>query len=97
MMEAAALETRWIILGADGRHVSIGRQSDPSADEVMQAEAAMAAQGMRGWLALMKGGYYEQKKPTVIMVRSLRDPENSFDEALEAFEAKRQSTLRLTA
>jgi len=96
-MEAVGLETRWIILGADGRHVSIGRQSDPSADEVKQAEAAMAVQGMCGWLALMKGGYYEREKPSVIMVRALRDPENSFDEALEAFEEKRQRSLRLTA
>jgi hypothetical protein len=96
-MEATGLETRWIILGADGRHVSIGRQSDPSADEVKQAEAACAAQGMCGWLALMKGGYYEREKPSVIMVRALRGPENSFDEALEAFEAARQRALGLAA
>jgi hypothetical protein len=45
----------------------------------------------------MKGGYYEREKPSVMMVRTLRDPRNSFDEALEAFEEKRQRSLRLTA
>jgi hypothetical protein len=96
-MESAALETRWIILGTDGRHISLGRHGDPSADEVERAEAALAAQDLCGWLALMKGGYYERERPSVMMVRALRNPTNSFGEAVEAFEAVRLRALRLSA
>lgn len=49
-MEAANLETRWIILGTDGRHVFLGRHSDPSPEELAQVEAGLAAQGLAGWL-----------------------------------------------
>ena len=44
-MERAALETRWIVLGTDGRHVTMGRHTDPSPEEVEQAERGLAAQG----------------------------------------------------
>jgi hypothetical protein len=38
-------ERRWIVLGTDGRHVSLGRDSDPSPEEIEAAEAALLAQG----------------------------------------------------
>ena len=50
----AETETRWIVLGIDGRHVSLGR-SEPSEAEVMAASDALAAQGLSGWLARMQG------------------------------------------
>ena len=92
-MESAALETRWVILGTDGRHVTLGRHSDPSPEEVAAAEAGLAAQGLAGWLAVMKGGYYTKREPSLMMVRSLGDPQRSFTEAVVAFHAARKATL----
>lgn len=92
-VEAANLETRWIILGTDGRHVTLGRHSDPSPEELAQAEAGLAAQGLAGWLAVMKGGYYTRQKPALMMVRPLCDPQRPFAEAVEAFQAARRATL----
>jgi hypothetical protein len=46
-------ESRWIVLGTDGRHVSLGR-SEPSEAEVASASDALAAQGLSGWLARMQ-------------------------------------------
>lgn len=92
-VEAANLETRWIILGTDGRHVTLGRHSDPSPEELAQAEAGLAAQGLAGWLAVMKGGYYTRRKPALMMVRPLCDPQRPFAEAVEAFQAARKATL----
>lgn len=92
-MERAALETRWIVLGADGRHVTMGRHTDPSPDEVSEAERSLAAQGLSGWLAVMKGGYYVRRKPSLMMVRPLANPSRPFEDAAAAFEAKRKATL----
>jgi len=43
-------ETRWIVLGTDGRHGSLGR-TEPSEAEVLAASDALAAQGLSGWIA----------------------------------------------
>jgi hypothetical protein len=43
----AETETRWMVLGADGRHVSPGR-TEPSGEEVLAASDALAAQGPSG-------------------------------------------------
>ena len=92
-MEAANLETRWIILGTDGRHVTMGRHSDPSPEEVARAENGLAAQGLAGWLAVMKGSYYTRRKPSLMMVRPLCDPKRPFAEAVDAFQAARKASL----
>ena len=44
MTMRTATETRWIVLGTDGRHVSLGR-GEPSEAEVKTASDALAAQG----------------------------------------------------
>lgn len=92
-MEQPNLETRWIVLGTDGRHVTLGRHTDPTQEEVAAAEAGLAAQGLAGWLVLMKGGYYVQRKPSLMMVRALCDPQKPYAEAVEAFQAARKATL----
>ena len=57
-------ETRWMVLGTDGQHVSLGR-SEPSVAEVMAASDALAAQGLSGWLARLQGDYYSRGKVTL--------------------------------
>ncbi len=86
-------ERRWIVLGEDGRHITMGRHSDPSPEEVAKAEAGLAAQGLAGWLAVMNGGYHARRKPSLMMVRPLCDPQQPFAEAVDAFQAARKATL----
>jgi hypothetical protein len=86
-------ERRWIVLGEDGRHVSLGRHSDPSQVEIAQAEASLAAQGLAGWLAVMEGAYYQRQIPTVMMVRPLGNPRRPFPEAVAAFQEARKINL----
>ena len=57
----AETETRWIVLGTDGRHVSLGR-AEPSEAEIVTASDALAAQGLSGWLARMQGNYYSRHR-----------------------------------
>ena len=86
-------ERRWIILGEDGRHVTMGRHSDPSPDELAQAAAGLAAQGLVGWLVVMEGAYYQRRKPSLMMVRPFCSPERPFAEAVDAFQAARKASL----
>ena len=85
----AETETRWIVLGADGRHVSLGR-TEPSEAEVKTASDALTAQGLSGWLAGMQGDYYSRGK---VMLEPLQrigaEHDADWQAALAAFHASR--------
>jgi hypothetical protein len=81
-------ERRWIILGEDGRFVSLGQATDPQNEEIQEAETALAAQGLSGWLAVLAGSPYENSAPDLLEVRPLAKPTRTFDEARSAFLAK---------
>ncbi|MFN6268028.1 MAG: hypothetical protein ACK45D_17550 [Alphaproteobacteria bacterium] len=86
----AETETRWIILGIDGRHVSLGR-TEPSEVEIATASDALATQGLSGWLARMQGDYHSRGK---VMLESIKrigaDHKADWQAALAAFHAARQ-------
>ena len=82
-------ETRWIVLGADGRHVSL-RRSEPSEAEVMAASDTLAAQGLSGWLARLQGEYYSRRKVTLEPLQRIgAAQEPDWQAALSAFHAAR--------
>jgi hypothetical protein len=86
----AEAETRWIVLGTDGRHVSLGR-AEPSEAEIASASDALAAQGLSGWLARMHGEYYSRARVTLEPLRAIGvAPEANRQAALSAFHAARQ-------
>ena len=83
-------ETRWIVLGTDGRHVSLGR-SEPSEAEIATASHTLAAQGLSGWLACMQGDYYSRGKVTLEPLQRIgAAQEPDWQAALSAFDAARQ-------
>ncbi len=85
----AETETRWIVLGTDGRHVSLGR-TEPSEAEVKTASDALTAQGLSGWLARMQGDYYSRGKISVEpLLRIGIAHEADWQAALTAFHASR--------
>jgi hypothetical protein len=86
----AEAETRWIVLGTDGRHVSLSR-AEPSATEVATTSDALATQGLSGWLARMQGEYYSRGKVTLEPRRAIgAAPEADWQAALTAFHAARR-------
>jgi len=87
----AAQEHRWIVLADDGRHVTLGRHTDPSQEEVSAAETALRASRQAGWLAVMRGRYYSREAVELLMVRPLGDPAGAWSAAVHAFEAARQA------
>ena len=85
----ATTATRWIALGTDGRHVSLGR-SEPSEAEVMAASDALAAQGLSGWLARMQGEYYSRRRVTLEPLQRIGAPHDAdLQAALTVFHAAR--------
>ena len=65
-------ERRWIILAQDGRHVTMGRAAPPSEAEVAAAAAALAAQGLAGWLATLDGNYWSHRRVALARGRGQR-------------------------
>ena len=87
-----ARERRWIILGEDGRHVSIGRATDPTEAEIEEAGKALQQTGIGGWLAIMDGVYYQRRsRVTLMMVRELVPPRASWDNAVAKFQHYRRA------
>ena len=88
-------ETRWMVLGTDGRHVSLGR-AEPSEAEVMAASDALTAQGLSGWLARMQGEYYSRG---CVMLEPLQRigiaHDADWQAALTTFHAARQRRLTM--
>ncbi|MCA3275715.1 MAG: hypothetical protein ING16_18525 [Roseomonas sp.] len=85
----AETETHWIILGTDGRHVSLGR-TEPSEAEIASASDALAAQGLSGWLARMQGNYYSRATVTLEPLQHIGTPHDAdWQAALSAFHAAR--------
>ena len=89
----AETKTRWIVLGADGRHVSLGR-TEPSEAEIATASEALAAQGLSGWLARIQGDYYSRGKVTLEPLQGIGAAHDAdWQAALAAFHAARQRRL----
>ena len=90
---SAGTEQRWIVLGADGRHVSLGR-TEPSEVEITAAGDALAAQGLSGWLARMQGDYYSWRKVTLEPLQRIGIAHDAdWQAALFAFHAARQRAI----
>lgn len=89
-------DRRWVILGEDGRFVTLGRASDPSETEIADAERALLAQGLAGWLAIMEGSPYVGHLPKLLSVRPLGGPRVDFGTAagacVAALKRRRDST-----
>jgi hypothetical protein len=82
--------TRWIVLGTDGRHVSLGR-TEPSEAEIATASDALATQGISGWLVRMQGDYYSRGKVTLEPLHRIgAEHEADWQAAVAAFHAARR-------
>ncbi|MCZ8280022.1 MAG: hypothetical protein O9313_16935 [Acetobacteraceae bacterium] len=87
--------TRWMVLGTDGRHVSLGR-TEPREAEIVTASDALAAQGLSGWLARMQGDYYSRRRVTLEPLRRIGISHDAdWQAALTAFHAARRYITRV--
>ena len=86
---SAGVQQRWIVLGTDGRHVSLGR-TEPTEAEIATASDALAAQGLSGWLVRMQGDYYSRRKVKLEALQRIGIAHDAdWQAALSAFHAAR--------
>jgi hypothetical protein len=89
-----ARDRSWIVLAEDGRHVSLGRASDPDAAELASLTDGLTAQNLGGWLAVMQGDYYGGRvAPSLLLVRALTPVSVDWESAVAAFQQKRVQAL----
>ncbi len=88
---ASRKERRWIVLGDDGAHVTLGRHSDPSEAEIVATTEKLQSIGRSGWLAILEGSYYSHSPVSLLMVRQLVGSEATWELAVERFNARRRS------
>jgi hypothetical protein len=89
-------ERRWIIVTPDGEHISIGRHTDPSENEIEAAAGKLRQAGNGGWLAVMEGAYYGRRKVMLLMVREIVPTGESWETAVAAFERTRRGATAPT-
>lgn len=89
-------ERRWIILAEDGRHVTVGRDTDPTDEDVARAGVGLQAQGLGGWLAVLEGHYYQSRSAlTLLMVRVITPTDSAtWEQAQESFLQIREGAMR---
>lgn len=82
-------------LAGDGRHVWLGRGTDPTDDELGRIGAALDAQAATAWLVLVRGDYWDAADSieTVVARRLTSRHEGALDDALEAWNALRRKAL----
>ena len=91
---SAGVQQRWIVLGADGRHMSLARATPPTDIEIIGVSDALTAQGFSGWLACMQGDYYSRGKVTLAPLKRIgADHEADWQAALAAFQRLRGLAL----
>ena len=74
-------EKRWLIVAQDGRHVTVGRHTDPSPAEIERAGAQLDAMATDGWLVVSEGIYYSDEPITLLMVRRIAGGAGTWEEA----------------
>jgi hypothetical protein len=86
-------ERRWLVVAEDGRHVTLGRHSDPSDDEIAEAGRRIDALGLAAWLVISEGGYYNRTKVTLMMVRSITAAQGDWVAAETRWQEHRKAAL----
>lgn len=85
-------DPRWAILLESGDFNTLGRCAHNEAPPVADADKALAAASLSGWLTVMsKSAYAPGPPPSFEMVQPLRHPKVPFDEAVERSLIKHRS------
>jgi hypothetical protein len=85
----------WIVLGQDGRHVTLGRAALPTDEDIGAASAALDAQGLGGWIVTLDGSYWGRGSVTLAPVQTIgADATLDWPAAVTAFLDARQRARR---
>ena len=88
--EATQRERRWLIVVETGQHVTIGRHTDPTDDEIAQVASQLDSAGLAGWLVVSEGGYYQRTPVTLMMVRQITSKPGDWPAAERLWHQRRE-------
>jgi hypothetical protein len=74
-------EKRWLIVAQDGRHVTVGRYTDPAPEEIERAGLSLDEIGTAGWLVVSEGIYHSDGAVALLMVRRITERDGNWSEA----------------
>ena len=90
------MPTTYILLGDDGRHVSLTRQGAPSTEDAREMGDMLRAKGRGGWIARMDGNYWAKVGKLDLTEVAMAAPTAiTFFDAVRAFQALRRQRLGL--
>lgn len=93
-MPTAAKPSTYIVLGDDGRHVSLTRGGMPTAEDARQMGEALQRKGQGGWIARMDGDYWAPVgRLTMTEVAMIAPTSTAFFDANLAFTALRRLAI----
>lgn len=84
-----------MLMGEDGRHITIGRHGVTEAD-IARAETALQAAGLSGWVVESDRGFYDRGRPTITVTRTVGAPSVAPADAIKAFLALRRQAHKRT-
>lgn len=88
-------ERRWLVIASDGRHVTVGRATDPTPEALREAGERLRGLGLAGWLAVSDGDYYGPGRLDLLLVAPLFElPGATWEAACAAFLATRERARR---
>ncbi len=89
MTDRPPLERRYLLVSADGRHTTLGRQVEPDQEALDTAAEGLDALGMAGWLVLSEGRYYSDEGVTLLPIRCLTTRTGDWEAAAADFHRRR--------
>ena len=84
----------WAVIAEDGRHSWLGRETNPTPEEVDAVEKGLTTAGLGGgWLAVVEGTYFGVRQLELLMVRELGKPVTGWIDARDSFLRLREQAL----
>jgi hypothetical protein len=86
-------ERRWLVVVQDGQHSTLGRHTDPTAEDLEALAAQVDRLGVAGWLAVSEGVYYAEGPVTLMCVRRLSAADGDWSAAERLWHERRARAL----
>lgn len=92
--ERQPLERRYLVVAADGRHTTLGRETEPDDEALDTASEGLDSLGLAGWYVLSEGRYYvPDDNISLLPIRRLTSADGVWDAAAAEFHRRRTLAL----
>ena len=93
MIDRPPLGRRYLLVSADGRHTTPGRDVDPDQQALDTAAESLDGLGMAGWLVLSEDRYYSGETMTLLPIRRLTTRSDNMEATSAEFHGRRATAM----